>query len=217
MSDRAKDSAKLGVLLVGLLLVAAVPDVAGLLGCSSSGGGPGTGGGGAAGTGSGTGGQAGSGGDNGGGNGGASAASGSAGVSGTTGSAGVSGTTGAGGTGGGVAGSGGIAGGGTDGGSDGPPLPPTITMLTPSSAHVGDPGFTLVVEGHDFPANPRVSFDGNVFNTTVVSATRLEASIPGAALGATPRQVSVLVTRISGSSANSNVLPFQILPAQDGG
>ena len=206
MSDRAKNSAKLGVLLVGVVLVAAVPDVAGSLGCSSSGGGPGTGGGGAANTGGGTGGQAGTGGESGGGNGGASGASGGAGASGTTGSAGVSGTTGSGGT-----------GGGNDGGSDGPQLPPTITMLTPSSAHIGDGGFTLVVEGHDFPPNPYVAFDGNIFNTTVVSATRLEASIPGPALGATPRQVSVVVTHISGSSANSNVLPFQILPAQDGG
>jgi len=79
------------------------------------------------------------------------------------------------------------------------------------------PGFTLVVEGHDFPPNPYVSFDGNIFNTTVVSTTRLEATVPGAALGATPRQVSVLVTRIGGAAQSSNALPFQILPAQDGG
>jgi phosphoribosylcarboxyaminoimidazole (NCAIR) mutase len=62
-----------------------------------------------------------------------------------------------------------------------------------------------------------IAFDGNIFNTTVVSATRLEASVPGAALGATPRQVSVLVTRIGGAAQSSNALPFQILPAQDGG
>jgi hypothetical protein len=221
MSDRANDSAKLGVLMVILVLVAAVSDGSGLLGCSSSGGAAGTGSG-AAGGGSGTGGGTG---DSGGGGGGASGDSGSAGGSGTTGSGGTSGIAGTGG--GGVAGTGGSGGAGTGGGaaagndggspSDGSTLPPTITMLTPSSAHVGDAGFTLVVEGHDFPPNPRVSFDGNIFNTTVVSATRLEASIPGAALGATPRQVSVLVTRIGGSSANSNTLPFQILPAPDGG
>ena len=219
MSDRAKDFPKLGVLMVALVLVAAVSNVSGLAGCSSSGGAAGTGSGGAAGAASGTGGEAG---DGGGGSGGASGASGSAGGSGTTGSGGASGVAGTGGGGitgtggGGVAGTGGGAAGGNDGGSpsDGPTLPPTITMLTPSSAHAGDAGFTLVVEGHDFPPNPRVSFDGNIFNTTVVSATRLEASIPGAALGATPRQVPVLVTRIGGSSANSNTLPFQILPAQ---
>ena len=204
MFDRVSDSSKLGLLVVALAVVLAVPDVSGVLGCSSSGAG------GAAGTGSGTGGggASGTGGDGGSGTGGASGAIGTAGASGA-----ISGAD-AGGVGGGAAG-----GGGNDAGSnpDGPPVAPTITMLTPSSAHVGDPGFTLVVEGHDFPPNPYVSFDGNIFNTTVVSATRLEASVPGAALGATPRQVSVLVTRIGGAAQSSNALPFQILPAQDGG
>jgi hypothetical protein len=210
MFNRVSDSSNLGRLVVALAVVLAVPDVSGLLGCSSSGDGPGTGGG-AAGTGSGTGGGSGSGtgGDGGSGTGGAGGAGG---IAGTT---GASGASGSGAAAGGVGGSGGAAaGGGNDGGStlDGPPVAPTITMLTPSSAHVGDPAFTLVVEGHDFPPNPYVSFDGNIFNTTVVSTTRLEASIPGAALGATPRQVSVLVTRIGGTAQSSNALPFQILP-----
>ena len=214
MFDRVSDSSKLGLLVVGLAVVLAVPGVSGLLGCSNSGAGPGTGAGGAAGTGSGTGGggASGTGGDGGSGTGGAS------GASGTAGAGGASGATGSGAAAGGVGG-GAAGGGGHDAGSnpDGPPVAPTITMLTPSSAHVGDPGFTLVVEGHDFPPNPYVSFDGNIFNTTVVSATRLEASVPGAALGATPRQVSVLVTRIGGAAQSSNALPFQILAAQDGG
>lgn len=206
MFDRVSDSSKLGPLVVALAVVLAVPDVSGLLGCSSSGAGPGTGAGGAAGAGSGTGGD------------GASGTGGASGASGTAGASGASGASGSGAAAGGVGG-GAAGGGGTDAGSnpDGPSVAPTITMLTPSSAHVGDPGFTLVVEGHDFPPNPYVSFDGNIFNTTVVSATRLEASVPGAALGATPRQVSVLVTRIGGAAQSSNALPFQILPAQDGG
>jgi hypothetical protein len=220
MFDHASVSSKKGVLLVALGLVVAVPDVSGLLGCSSSGNGPGTGGAGAGGTGSGAGGEAGRGPGGAGGRGpGGSGDSGPGGAGGVGGTAGAGGATGFGGTGVGAAGTGGDAGGGNDGGSisDGPPVAPTITMLSPSSARVGDPGFTLVVEGRDFPPNPRVSFDGNIFNTTVVSATRLEASIPSPALGTTPRQVAVLVTRIGGSTPNSNVLPFQILAAQDGG
>ncbi len=87
-------------------------------------------------------------------------------------------------------------------------------MLTPASAHVSDPAFTLIVDGHDFPSNPRVSFDGNLFNTTVVSATQVQAQIPSAALGATPRQARVQVTRIESPSVASNVLTFTILAAQ---
>ena len=137
MFDRVSDSSKLGLLVGALAVVLAVPDVSGLLGCSSSGAGPGTGAGGAAGTGSGTGGggASGTGGDGGSGTGGASGASGIAGAS------GASGATGSDAAAGGVGGS--AAGGaGSDAGSnpDGPPAAPTITMLTPSSAHVGDPG-----------------------------------------------------------------------------
>jgi len=58
-----------------------------------------------------------------------------------------------------------------------------------------------------------VSFDGNIFNTTFVSSSRLEASIPAAALGATPRSIVVMVIQISGTAPSSNAISFDILPA----
>jgi hypothetical protein len=87
---------------------------------------------------------------------------------------------------------------------------PTITQLTPSSLPVGSVGFTLLVDGQDFPPDAFVSFDGNPFTATVVSATRVSAQIPSAALGATPRQIPVLVTRTANPPLRSNTLQFEV-------
>jgi hypothetical protein len=51
---------------------------------------------------------------------------------------------------------------------------PAISSVTPSPVPVGD--FTLTVNGVGFIASSTVSFDGNVLPTTVVSATRLQAT-----------------------------------------
>ena len=210
MFDRARDSSKPGLLVVALAVVLAVPGVSGLVGRPSLGAGPGTGAGGAAGTGSGTGGggASGTGGDGGRGTGGVSGASGTAGASGATGSGAAAVEV------------------------------PAVPLGAPATTRLGtQTDRQWRPPSRCSPRRPRTSATRGSrssskattfhrthtyrsmgrFNTTVVSATRLEASVPGAALGATPRHVSVLVTRIGGAAQSSNALPFQILPAQDGG
>ena len=96
---------------------------------------------------------------------------------------------------------------------DAPLVNATITMLTPSSLTLGTvgSGFTLIVDGMDFTSTAMVSFGNNIFPTTFLSTTRLQAEIPSAALGATPRQVPVRVTRVGTPALTSNILYFTIL------
>jgi len=96
---------------------------------------------------------------------------------------------------------------------DAPLVNATITMLTPSSITLGTvgAGFTLIVDGMDFTPTAMVSFGNNIFPTTVMSTTRLQAEIPSAALGATPKQVPVKVTRVGTPALTSNILYFTIL------
>ena len=100
---------------------------------------------------------------------------------------------------------------GSDTRADAPLVNATITQLTPSSLPVGTTGFfTLVIDGRDFPPNPLVSFDGNVWSAQINSPTQLQASIPSAALGVTPRRVEVQVTRIADPPLDSNILYFEV-------
>ncbi len=60
-----------------------------------------------------------------------------------------------------------------------PPNPaPTVTGLEPAVAIVGDPGFTLTVDGTGFVFESIVRWNGADRPTTFVSANRLEATIP---------------------------------------
>jgi uncharacterized protein (TIGR03437 family) len=72
--------------------------------------------------------------------------------------------------------------------------PPAITSLSPSSAIVGGPGFTLVVEGSGFLAGAIVQWNGVRLATTLVSDTQLTASVAAtqiAALGSVGIAVAV--------------------------
>jgi hypothetical protein len=57
------------------------------------------------------------------------------------------------------------------------PATPTITALTPSSAVVGGPAFTLTVDGTNFVSGATVLWNGALKTTTFGSATRVTASI----------------------------------------
>ncbi len=99
--------------------------------------------------------------------------------------------------------------------TDAPLLNPTITLLTPSSLPSNTPGtFTLLVDGRDFPADAEVAFETNSWRATFVSPTRLSVQIPGVALGGSPRQASVQVTRTPDPPVYSNILYFTISAPQ---
>ncbi len=81
---------------------------------------------------------------------------------------------------------------------------PTITGLTPSSAAVGGPAFTLTVNGMDFVSGSVVRWNGSARPTTYVSDTRLTASIPAADIAAVgSANVTVINPAPSGSTSNA--------------
>ena len=69
---------------------------------------------------------------------------------------------------------------------------PTIAQLSPSSATAGAQ-FRLEVDGTSFASGAVINFNGVAQATTVVSATKLEATIPASAVAASG-QVPVTVT-----------------------
>ncbi len=92
---------------------------------------------------------------------------------------------------------------------------PTITMLTPSSLPSNTAGsFTLLVDGRDFPPDAEVCLEANCWLATFVSETRISALIPGVALGGSPRQAPVEVSRTGSPPLRSNILYFTITAPQ---
>jgi hypothetical protein len=60
---------------------------------------------------------------------------------------------------------------------------PAITDVVPASKNIGDPAFTITVNGNDFiNGKSTVRFNGNNRTTTFVSTTQLTASIPASDL-----------------------------------
>lgn len=55
--------------------------------------------------------------------------------------------------------------------------PPSVTSLTPNSAEIGDPSFTLHVHGTNFKNTDKIIFAGLEEPTTFVSATELTTGV----------------------------------------
>ncbi|HZQ95214.1 MAG TPA: IPT/TIG domain-containing protein [Candidatus Sulfotelmatobacter sp.] len=70
---------------------------------------------------------------------------------------------------------------------------PAISQLSPASMTAGSAGFQLEVEGTNFVSGAVVNFNGVPEQTSFVSSSKLEATIPGSAI-ATPATVPVTVT-----------------------
>ncbi|MDE2126477.1 MAG: exo-alpha-sialidase [Armatimonadetes bacterium] len=84
---------------------------------------------------------------------------------------------------------------------------PTLTSLSPSSAIVGGPGFTLLVNGSGFQSGAVVAWNGTGLTTTVTSPTQLQATVPATDIAATG---TASVTATNPGSAASNALSFAI-------
>jgi hypothetical protein len=87
----------------------------------------------------------------------------------------------------------------------GPPGP-TITSLSPSSAAVGAPAFTLTVNGTGFLATSGVTWNNTNLTTTFVSATQLTAAIPANLIA----QIGTATIVVANGSVLSNSAAFII-------
>lgn len=88
---------------------------------------------------------------------------------------------------------------------------PIITSLSPSSAPVGGPAFTLTVNGTGFVPTSAVNFDLYDRPTTFVSSTQLKAEIPASAIGpnvAPSTYVSVVNPPPGGGESNLITFPL---------
>jgi hypothetical protein len=84
--------------------------------------------------------------------------------------------------------------------------PPTITLMTPSSAIAGGATFTVAITGTNFKANSLVNWDGSPRTTTVTSDTSLQAEITAADIASIGAAMVTVVNAIAdgGSSAFSS-------------
>jgi|GEM_PF-2568285 len=88
---------------------------------------------------------------------------------------------------------------------------PTTTSITPSSATVGSPGFTITVNGTNFVSgSSSVTWNGSPRTTTFVSATELTAAILASDI-ASVGSANVGVTTTGAASA-SNTQTFTVNP-----
>jgi hypothetical protein len=88
------------------------------------------------------------------------------------------------------------------------PAPPVLTTITPTSATIGDPAFTLTATGSNFDTGAVLLWNGAAVPTTRVSATQLTTLVTVPATG-TGSSVSVVVR--NGTLALSAAQTFTIL------
>jgi hypothetical protein len=86
---------------------------------------------------------------------------------------------------------------------------PSVASLNPTSAVVGDPGFTLTVVGTNFVSGSVVRWNGLDRATTFVSGTQLTAAITAADI-ATVETASVTVYNPAPGGGTSNVVNFAV-------
>jgi len=88
---------------------------------------------------------------------------------------------------------------------------PSITSLTPYGARAGDPAFSLTIEGTGFDAFSVARWNGSPRPTTVVSASRLIASIAAADVASVGTALVSVSTPTPGGGTSST-LSFTIDP-----
>jgi uncharacterized protein (TIGR03437 family) len=84
-----------------------------------------------------------------------------------------------------------------------------ITTLSPPSASVGGPDFTLTVNGSNFPSNATVAWNAAPLATKFVSTGQLTALVPAALIAA----VGTARVTVTGDGGTSNALTYTIVLA----
>jgi hypothetical protein len=87
---------------------------------------------------------------------------------------------------------------------------PVLSGLAPSSAWMGDPGFTLTVTGSGFVPESRIRWNGEDRPTAYISATEMTATIPATDL-ATEGSVPVVVFSPTPGGGTSAAQTFTII------
>ncbi|WP_348261026.1 IPT/TIG domain-containing protein [Telmatobacter sp. DSM 110680] len=88
-----------------------------------------------------------------------------------------------------------------------PATTPTLTSISPTKSAVGDPGFTLTLNGTNFATGCVAYFGATALPTTVVSSTQLTAQVPASALTAV---AEIPVTAKNAQSNPSNPIPYLV-------
>jgi photosystem II stability/assembly factor-like uncharacterized protein len=86
---------------------------------------------------------------------------------------------------------------------------PGVTSISPPSAIVGGPGFTLTVTGSNFISTSTVLWNGGSLTTTFVNATSLKASVPASDIAATGT-IPVAVSSPAPGGGTSGSVSFTI-------
>ena len=89
-------------------------------------------------------------------------------------------------------------------------IPPVLSALVPASARLGDPNFTLHVQGSGFRTGAVILWNGLPEPTTVVSATEVTTGV-NMATAEVVMAIPVVVQIASGDV--SNTLTFDLQPA----
>jgi hypothetical protein len=84
---------------------------------------------------------------------------------------------------------------------------PVVNTLTPASAEIGDPSFTLHVHGSNFDSGSKIYFNGIEEPTTLVSATEVTTGV-NMPLWLAPAVVPVLVQNSNGTTSASMNFTF---------
>ena len=87
---------------------------------------------------------------------------------------------------------------------------PALTSLSPITATVGSPAFTLTVAGAGFVADSQVYWNGSVRPTTFAGNTQLQAAISASDVNITGT-LSVTVVNLAPGGGTSNALPFTVV------
>jgi hypothetical protein len=92
--------------------------------------------------------------------------------------------------------------------------PPTITLMTPSSAVAGNPAFTVAVTGTRFEASSVINWNGSPRTTTFISATSLQAAVSAEDIAAIGTAKVTVVNPIADGGAST---PSAFFVGQAGG
>lgn len=88
-----------------------------------------------------------------------------------------------------------------------PTTTPTLTSISPTKSAVGDPGFTLTLNGTNFATGCVAYFGATALPTTVVSSTQLTAQVPASSLTTV---AEIPVTAKNTQSNPSNPIPYLV-------
>jgi phage baseplate assembly protein W len=83
-----------------------------------------------------------------------------------------------------------------------------VSSITPTSANVGDPGFTMTIRGTGFTNNSILQFGGQQMSTTYMDTTQLSATIPSSAFPTA--SLGGLSVNVSDSGQLSNSTTFTV-------